>query len=117
MMTQLRKDIFRTFQSVRDLIVSHPPGEEGLADALMRWLDGATRFVEPHPTIVGARRTIYEGADKLIAVEQRTSAGPNKVGRTHLLAALADLEATIYAHGRASSDADRVGIALAGSPL
>lgn len=116
-MTQLRKDISRTFRSVHDLIVNHPPGEDGLAKPLMRWLDAAIRFVEPHPAITGARRSVHQGVDELVEIERRTRGQANQVKRTHLLAAVASLEAAIYAHGRASSDADRVGIALAGSPL
>ncbi|KAB1073860.1 hypothetical protein [Methylobacterium planeticum] len=37
--------------------------------------------------------------------------------RRHALAALDDLKAAIYAHGRASEAADRVGIGKLGEPI
>lgn len=116
-MSQLRKDIVTTFVGARDLVIRHVPGQDGLAGALMRWLDGATRFIEPHPAIVEARRLVYQGADEVIEIERRTGRILNRVGRKHVLAALAEMEAAIYAHGRASDDADRVGISTTGSPV
>ncbi len=116
-MSQLRRDIVRTFVGAQNLVVRHAPGQDGLAGALMRWLDGATRFVEPHPEIVEARRLVYQGADDVIEIERNTGRILNRVGRRHVLSALADMEVAIYTHGRASNDADRVGIAVAGSPI
>lgn len=113
-MSQLRKDIVRTFVGAHDLVVSHPPGQDGLASALMSWLDSATRFIEPHPVIVEARRLVYQRADDVIEIERNTGRILNQVGRRHVLSALSDMEVAIYSHGRASNDADRVGLAVAG---
>ncbi|WP_156399220.1 hypothetical protein [Methylobacterium sp. Leaf466] len=116
-MTQLRKDIRGTFSGAQERVIAHPPGDAGLAVALMRWLDGATRFIAPHPAVTAARRGVHERADAVVEIETNTGGIVNRVARRHLLAALAEMEAAIDAHGRANADADRVGIATEGSPV
>ncbi len=85
-----------------------------------RWIDSPTRFIASHPDIREAHRALIERLQKVAESCDLTGDVDRQsavTARNHALAALDDLEAAIYAYGRASEAAERVGIGKLGEPI
>ena len=120
MTSQLRDDIAKAFGAAEDCIKAYTLGDKDLAGAVLRWIDRHARFVAANPDIREAHRTLMKRLEKMALIcEASGNVNPQSVAtvRSHALAALNDLQTAIYAHGRASETADRVGSGKLGQPI
>ncbi len=119
-MQQLRKDISKTFETARDKVAAHASAREDLTGELRRWIDSATRFIEPNATIRDRHRLVSELADALVGLMAEVPR-PNSyfigTAKADLLSALDDLQEAILKHGILTPGGEKVGLGLAGRSI
>ena len=120
MASQLRNDIAKAFELAADRISSFTAGEEDLVGTVLRWIDSPARFIGANSDIREAHRALMERVETFAEICETAGTVDRQsasTARSHALAALNDLQAAIFAHGRASEAADRVGIGKLGEPI
>lgn len=119
-MRQLQKDIAKNFEAARAKVEAYASADEDLPSELRRWMEYATRFIEPDYTIRDYQRTVLERADVLVGLmAQSPRAAPRSIGtaKAHLFAAFDDLEGAILKHGIVTPAGEKVGLGIAGKPI
>ena len=119
-MRQLQVDIARVFEGARAQVLAYPSGGDDLVEALRRWIEGAMRFIEPHPAIRHHYRAVFEMADHFVGLSAMADGADRravKTARTHLVAALTELEAVIRDYGLLTAAGEKVGLGLAGTRI
>ncbi|GJE17593.1 hypothetical protein AIGOOFII_2309 [Methylobacterium marchantiae] len=119
-MRQLQIDIAKNFDNAREKVAAYDSAGEDLPSELRRWMEYATRFIEPDYTIRDFQRTVLERADSLVGLmsqSPRASAQSIDTAKAHLLTAFDDLQSAILKHGILTPGGEKVGLGIAGKPI
>ncbi|WP_019906998.1 hypothetical protein [Methylobacterium sp. 77] len=119
-MRQLQKDIATNFENARKKVEAYASANEDLPSELRRWMEYATRFIEPDYTIRDFQRAVLERTDVLVglmAKSPRPSAQSIETAKTHLSTAFDELENAILKHGILTPGGEKVGLGIAGKPI
>ncbi|MCK2056934.1 hypothetical protein [Methylobacterium sp. 37f] len=125
MSIQLRTDIVRALAAACEQVKGAGGSDPEFVDVMMRFVDGALRFLEQDRDIWEARRAVLERLESAALLIGRDRTGPYD-GRSkraietawaYAVQAIKELQAQIMRNGRVNAAGDRVGLGKAGAAI